>query len=267
MGVQELTLQERARIERELTAKLNDTEEIMRQTSHLLALVSQQTGIVEGPDDGEAQLTRIELVPVTPAKVVVMVVDSFGRVRTSGVTLEPAVDEAFLPKLSAFLNENFRGVPIHKLVHSLQTRLRLFLDEQRRLAEDAVRVLQTATLHRPGQLFLDGASHLFEQPEFRDMERAREVFNLLDERDRLLDLLRAGLNADHRTSVLIGREAPGDGHDEISIVTAPYRVGDRPVGMIGVLGPRRMPYWRMTAVVDYTAGMLSRLLTKLAGSA
>ncbi len=266
MRAQELTLQERARIESELTSRLSDADDVMRQTSHLLALLSHQTGIVESPNEGDAQVNRIELIPVTPARVAVLIADSVGRVRTHMVSIEPSIETAMVPRLSAFLNENFRGVPVDRLMISVQTRLRMFMDEQRRVAEEALRVLQLLPANRPGTLYLEGATQLFEQPEFRDVDRAREVFVLLDEKERLLEILRSAVmqTESPRATVLIGREAPGQGVDGISLVAAPYMVGTKQVGMIGVLGPRRMPYQKVTALVDYTAGLLSRLLTRLA---
>ncbi|MBI5094184.1 MAG: hypothetical protein HZB26_17310 [Candidatus Hydrogenedentes bacterium] len=120
----------------------------------------------------------------------------------------------------------------------------------------------------PARVFLDGTTQLFEQPEFRDISRAREVFGLLEERDRVVELLRGRADEPDdfdRASVVIGSESHTHGLEEISVVTAPYRVAGKSVGRIGILGPRRMPYSRLTAVVDYTADMLGRFLTRLAG--
>lgn len=266
MQIQDLTLQERARIETELTSRLNDADEVMRQTSHLLALISHQTGIVESPDEGAAQVNRIEVVPISATRLAVLIVDNVGRVRTHMVSAEPGVDSSVIPKLNGFMNDNFRGVPVDKLAASVQSRLRIFVDEHRRLAEEALRVLQLVPLGRPGTLYLEGATQLFEQPEFRDVEKAREVFNLLEEKERLMEMLRTsvGDGDTRRTRIVIGRESPVEGTDGISVVASPYTVGSNRVGMIGVLGPRRMPYSKVTALVDYTAGMLSRLLTRLA---
>ncbi len=267
MHVQELTIQERARIETELTERLDDADQVMRQTSHLLALISHQTGIVEGPDESDARVNRVELMPLTTTRTAVLIADSYGRVRTHIVTSERALEAELLGRVTRFLNDNLRGVPVEKLASSLQTRLRIFVDEQHHLAEEASRLLQLLPSQRAGQIYLDGTTHLFEHPEFRDVERAREVFNLLEERERVVGLLRAGLrdSSNMRTTILLGGEASMQGVDDIGIVAASYSVGDKPVGMIGVLGPRRMPYSRVTALVDYTATMLSRLLTRLAG--
>ncbi|MCP4642133.1 MAG: heat-inducible transcription repressor HrcA [bacterium] len=265
MRVQELTISERARIEHELSQRLNDMDDVMRQTCHMLALVSHQTGIVEPPAESDLRVRRIELMPVSECRVAVLVADNYGRLRTMFVELDELLDGEQLHKLSRFLNEHLAGEPVDRLEPRLQEQLRTLLDEERRMAERALRLFQLLPSGRPSQLFLEGATQLFEQPEFRDVSKAQEVFSLLEEQDRLAELLRAGMDdAEPKTSVVIGSEALGRGLEGISIVTSPYRVDDRPVGMIGVLGPRRMPYSRLTAIVDYTAGALSRFLTRLA---
>lgn len=267
MRVQELTLAERARIEQQLAEKLSDTDEVMRQTSQLLALVSHQTGIVEAPDESAAVVRRAELMPVSGSRVAIMIADQYGRVRTVFAAVEGALEQAELMRLSTFLNENFVGTPIEELAHRVESKLRTILDEQRMLAEKALQMLLLMPPHRQGQLYLGGQTQLFEQPEFRDVAKAREVFGLLEERERLAELLRAGLSGGRRdgVTVVIGGEADERGLEGISVVSAPYRVGEETVGMLGVLGPRRMPYSRLMAVVDYTASALSRFLTRLSG--
>ncbi len=266
MRVQELSLTERARIEEELARSLSDVDEVMRQTSHLLALVSHQTGIVNVPQDAAAQVRRVDLVAVSPSRVAVMVVDNLGRVRTQLAAMNEPVGADELNTLSRFLNEGLAGAPVENLALSLRQHTQHVIDERRRLADRALSLLATLPPSTPATMFLEGATQLFEQPEFQNMQRAREVLTLLDERERLNHVLRDLLRQDsqERTAVLIGSESREAGLEEISVVASPYHVGQRRVGMIGVLGPRRMPYSKLTALVEYTAGALSRFLTRLA---
>lgn len=265
MGVQELTLSERARIERELTHTLDDCDEVLRQTSHMLALISNQTGLVEAPEERDAEVRHIDLMPITSQRMAVLVADNYGRMRTSIVTLRSPIEADDLPKLNRFLNEHLRGAAASRLAVSMHQRIRHLVDEERRLAEAALHVLELVPANRPGVLFLDGATRLFEQPEFKDVTKAREVFGLLEEHERVVELLRSGLRpAEDGASILIGSELQEKGLSEISVVASPYKVGEKQVGMVGVLGPRRMPYSKLSAVVDYTANMLGRFLTLLA---
>jgi len=267
MRVQELSLSERNRIDHELSARLRDADEVLRQTSQLLALITHQTGIVKAPDERSVEVRHIEVVEVASNRGAVLVADNYGRVHTVMMPLDAPVQTEDLVKLNRFLNDHLRGVLIGRIPSAIEDVMRSLMDEQRRLAEKALQVVSFLPRSRPGQLYLEGTTQLFEQPEFHDVGRAREVFGLFEERDRLVQLLQAGI-ADHPMlvpSVLIGSELQQPGLQEISVVASPYRIGDKAVGVLGVLGPRRMPYPRLTAIVDYTAGMVSRFLTSLVG--
>lgn len=265
MRVQEVTQAERDKLEEDFAAKQSDANAILRQTSYLLALISHQTGIVESPSDKSAVVNHIEITPIGGPRVAVLLADNYGRVQTMVVPLEDSLSVDDASKLNRFLNRHLRGVAVDQLAPEMRARMKDFVDEQRALADRALRVLDLVPGNRPSQLFLEGATQLFEHPEFSDVKRAREVFGLLEERDRVMELLRAGAssNDSRKSRVVIGSEALQHGMDEISVVSAPYSIEGEMVGMLGVLGPRRMPYSRLTGIVEYTAGMLGRLLTRL----
>ncbi|MDX9975746.1 MAG: heat-inducible transcriptional repressor HrcA, partial [FCB group bacterium] len=267
MRVQELTPEERSSIERELRERADDAEEALRHVSQLLAMVTRQTGLVEAPSEGEAELQRIEIVPIVATRLAAMIADTYGRVRTVQLTLDRTLSDAEAQRLNQFLNEHLKRVPLSRLLETVRAKAQSATDEERPLAELAFQVLSLLPSQRVTQMFLEGASQLFEQPEFRDIGRAHEVFSLLEERSRLSEVLRSrmGPGMSPRVTITIGSEAGEHALEEISVVVAPYKVGDRTVGVLGVLGPRRMPYSRLTAIVDYTADLLGRHLTHLAG--
>jgi heat-inducible transcriptional repressor len=268
MQVQELTPTERARIERELLEGTDDADEALRNVSQLLALVTRQTGLVEAPSENEAEVLRIEVVPIVATRCAAMIADSYGRVKTVALNLDRVLSDVESARLNQFLNETLRRVPLSRLLDTARTRAQAATDEERSVAELAVQILTLLPSQRSSQVFMEGASQLFEQPEFRDISRAHEVFSLLEERSRLSGLMRTRISNDEvgpRVTITIGSEAGDRALDEISVVVAPYKVGDKTVGVLGVLGPRRMPYSRLTAIVDYTADLLGRHLTHLAG--
>lgn len=265
MQVHELTIRERSRIEEEFTERLSDADDVLRHTSQLLALISNQAGLAEAPSDDHAYVKRLEVMQVGPERVAILIVDNYSRVRTLTVQLKEGIHPEELQKLTQFLNEHLYGARLDGLAKTIESRLKDFLDEQRKIAELALRVLGLAPPQRPAQLYLEGASHLFDQPEFQDLGKAREVLGLMEERTVLLDMLRHALSDRDRvnSSIHIGRIEGASGLDDISVIASPYYCKGEPVGMIGVLGPRRMPYSRLTAIVDYTAGMVGRILTRL----
>lgn len=267
MRVQELTIAERERLEHEMLGRLDDVDELMQQTSHLLALVTHQAGIVEAPSGSTAEVRRIELMPLAPLRAAVLVADSLGRVHTQVVAFEEALSAEELTRTLRYLNDELRGVALDSVQGALNTKLQLRLDDEHRLAGRAARLMGHFVSLGTGHLFLEGTTQLFEQPEFRDIERAREVLGLFEEHDRLAGLLRTavGRGKPAHSSVVIGSEADAHGLSEVSVVASPYSIGGKRIGTLGILGPRRMPYSKLTAIVDYTAGMLSRVLGRLVG--
>jgi heat-inducible transcriptional repressor len=269
LKIQELSQRERERINRDFTEKLKDVDAVLRHTTHLLALVTHQTGLAEAPSDMYTQIQRIELLPLSEKRIAVFIVDSLSRVRSVLVDVERAFrNTQEVESLNRFLNDHLTGCRANMLVTSLEEKLRNFFDEQRRMAERALEVLQHVHPESSSDLFLEGTTHLFEQPEFQDIKSARELVGLFEDREQLLELLRravAHYEAD-RPLVLIGGEGQKGVLGGMSLVASPYRVQGKPVGAIGILGPRRMPYSKLAAVVDYTASVVSRVLTRITSS-
>ncbi len=267
MCVQELTRAERARIQEELSERLNDADEVIRHTSRLLALTSHQMGLVEVPDERNAEICRIEMLPIGTCRVGVILVDNYGRVRSLVAKLDESLPAEGVQRIGRFLDANFRGVSMLGLHAAVSARTASFQDEQRRLAEQALRVLALMPPSRQGEVILEGTAQLFEQPEFQDMDRARQVFGFFEEHDRLVELIRSAIRDGEplRSSIVIGSEVPDDELHEISIVVSPYCVGEQAAGVVGVIGPRRMPYSRLSGLVEYTAALLGSYLTGIAG--
>jgi heat-inducible transcriptional repressor len=263
MKVQELTVVERERIEREYAQRMNDADEVLRQTSQLLALTTHVAGIVQAPSESRALVQRLDLMPLTAHRIAVLVADNYGRVRSMTVDLDAPISEVELAPLNRFLNDHLIGVEVDSMANAMEATLRRVFDEQRVMAERALQVLNLVPRNRPTRLFLEGATQLFELPEFTDVGRAREVFGLLAEHDRVADLLRQAVKRSENRgcAVVIGDE--GTDLEGLSLVASPYEVEGERVGTLGIIGPRRMEYSRLTSVVDYTASLVGRLLTRL----
>lgn len=263
MQVHRLTLQERRRIEGEFEHRLDDVNALLRHTSHLLALVSHQAGLAEMPDTRQALVQQFELVPLGENRMSVLMVDNFGTVHSMTTSPGIAGDPSKIELLNTFLNQNFRGVAMGSLSDMIRSKLGKYLDEQHEMAQNALEVLDLMPVHRESQLFLGGTVQLFEQPEFQHVDQARTVFGLLEEHDRLIMLLRKAVSDGEGKAVYISKHEDNMGAEGIGVVASSYNVDGEPAGLIGVLGPRRMPYSRLTAVVQYTADLLGRILTRL----
>lgn len=123
-----------------------------------------------------------------------------------------------------------------------------------------LRLFETPFAGQTGDVIVEGASRLLEAPELVDAQRVREVLRTIEEKTRLLRLLDRCLTAPG-VQVIIGSEVPEPGMAPVAVVASRYGVGDRPEGLVGVLGPRRMEYARAVALVDHFARTLSAALS------
>jgi heat-inducible transcriptional repressor len=104
-----------------------------------------------------------------------------------------------------------------------------------------------------------GAQHLLDQPEFQDLRKLRAILRIVEEQKSLYDLVADSIQSEG-TMVKIGHELGSDEITECSLVTVPYTMGEGAVGMLAILGPRRMPYGRLMALASGTAASLNSYL-------
>jgi heat-inducible transcriptional repressor len=110
------------------------------------------------------------------------------------------------------------------------------------------------------EIFLEGQSRILDQPEFSDVQRMKDIFRTFEEKGRLLQLLGHCMNSGG-VHIYIGSEAPLSKTAGVSLITSRFVTCNNAVGMLGIIGPTRMGYSSVIPIVDYTARMVSRLLS------
>jgi heat-inducible transcriptional repressor len=115
-----------------------------------------------------------------------------------------------------------------------------------------------------GEVYVDGASNILTKPEFASTERMQELFRTLEEKSRLINILNGCVAGDYspgEVKVVIGRENVAPSLQNCAVITTSYHVGDDISGTLGVVGPTRIEYARMMAVVNYLARFIERALS------
>jgi len=266
MKVQELTLAERQRIEQELSRKLDTAEQILKRTSQLLALTTHQAGLAELPNEKSAVVRRIDLIQLGEKQIAVVIVDNFAGVHSSMFAFEEPISPHIIEPLNKFLNETLFNVSLDRIGLVLKENLKKFFDERRKMLEIAFKILSRIE-PTTSQMILEGANNLFDQPEFQEPTKIKSIFGIMDDPTPLTRALRESLakSENQRQTVLIGSEANIKNSEEFSIIASPYMLENEktPIGFVGVLGPKRMPYDKLSAMVDFTASMVGKILSRL----
>ncbi|MCL7968794.1 MAG: heat-inducible transcriptional repressor HrcA [marine benthic group bacterium] len=265
MGPRNLTPGQRARLEQELVGNSppNELQSLVQRAATVLGLLTGELGLSVGPLLAEAVLQRLDLVPVHAEKALLVLTLESGVVRTVYVDLPTALPAETLSALAAVLNERLAGGSLREIHGTLTERLRdIQLPDAS--ASDFVNIFvqsgpEIFEWALSGQdVHLGSLSVLADQPEFNSGDRLRALMELAERRELLASVLHQRGTTDG-PQITIGAEHGAPELAGLTIVTAAYSVGQL-AGVVGVIGPTRMPYEKIVAVVDTTSSLVSSLL-------
>jgi heat-inducible transcriptional repressor len=254
---QRLTPAERERIRRRMQAK-DHPEDALEEAANTLAALTDYPSVASTPG-GPRRLRHLHLIPLADDRALLVVVAE-GAAEQRVVRLQRPATEEELRQLSQVLTRALRGLSLSEITEAVAQQAVAALPGQQELVNGVLAQLRRHGGIRSGvRFFVEGVSNILKQPEFQDVHRARPVLAALDREDVLRDVL---FPAPRDVHVRIGRENPVDGMWGCSVVAAAYRVRGRPAGVVGVVGPTRMPYARTIALVRYLAHTLSHTLSR-----
>lgn len=239
-------------------------EQLIQQAAKVVGLLTQELGIAIAPVMDQAVLERLDLVALAEGKVLFVLTLRAGGVRTIYVDVPAVIPHESLQAVATVLNERLAGLSLHDIRATLPERIRDSVPSADPRAAELLNVfLQQADewLAPPGgggALHLGQASVLAEQPEFKSGERLRSLIELTDRRDLLKRFLGDRLGSTG-LQITIGAEHDNPALADFTVVTSEYRLDDLR-GVIGVIGPTRMPYDRIIAFVESTSAMVSEIL-------
>jgi len=254
---------EHDRLAEVLNATDSPIETILRRAAQSLGVLTQELGVALGPRITTAVLRSLDLVRLSDERLLMVLALEGGAVRTVFVEVAGSIAESALAAVTKVLNERLAGLTLEDIRVSLSQRLRdsvaepearellnIFVQEAESLFDDA--------LTRDDNVLLGQASVLAEQPEFAAADRMRRLIELTERPQALAEALkRRGETSG--ISITIGTEHNDERLKDFTVVTSEYHAGSL-TGVIGVIGPTRMPYQKVISLVNHTSRLLSELL-------
>jgi len=232
---------------------------VLRRAAEVLGVLTQELGVAVAPSIEQAVLEGLDLLAASSDRMLLVLRLKSGLVRTIFVEVPGTVHPDALARIAVVLNERLAGLTLREIRQSLGERLR---DSASSPAESELLDIFLATgdqifdLPRDDDILLGHTSVMAEQPEFKSGERMKELIELTERRDVLRALIGARSQA---LTITIGGEHGAAPLSNLTLVTAPYSAGSL-AGVIGVIGPTRMPYEKVAALVEHTSRMVSDLL-------
>jgi heat-inducible transcriptional repressor len=229
--------------------------------SNLLSEFTSLAGVVTVPHAQHPSLRQIEFLPLSDNRILAILVINDREVQNRILHTDRNYSASELQQAANFINENYAGKELPDVRRKLVEDLEKTRDSMNQAMHDIIAVAQSAIDEAPqgDEYVLAGETKLMDFAELSDVDKLRRLFEAFSRKQLILDLLDRSMNADG-VQIFIGEESGYEILDDCSVVTAPYKLDDDTVGVLGVIGPTRMAYDRVVPIVDITARLLRAAL-------
>lgn len=247
-----------------LTKKLkklrNNMNSLFLETTQSLSQATRYLGLALLPATEKTALHRVDFIKFKDDLVIAVVVNDKGIVKNKIIRAYPEITQKELNSLADFVNRNYHGKTIDEIRDDLIVRIKkekIFWD---RLISKILKMCQEALYFSTEDVYVSGFYHIMHLPDFSDIEKLREVAKTIQDRHLLLKLFE-NISEDDEVKVIIGQENPVEEFRSFSIVASPYKEKDKSLGVIALVGPKRMNYQRAIMLVNAFARSLTRTLS------
>ena len=271
LNLQGLLEEEQKKIEQEYERRLGEIESVLSRTSRMLAYLSHHAGFVLRPKMEMSTLQRIELIACDEGHVLVVLVAKNGLVRYRLVRAPRSLPEEELRRMSRWINKRFHGKNLKDLclgfsdeamddlieesAHLRET-LKIFVEPVSAMAEEQA----------SEEILIEGTNNVLSSPELAGASTSlRRLAETLEDREEMFTLLKKEIlrvepKSKKGISVVIGHEASAPELKELSLVARTFEADNHTVGVLGILGPKRMEYGRMVSLVEAIHGALEKAI-------
>ncbi len=238
-------------------------EDVMARASYLLSSISKNVGIVIAPPMESTVLKHIEFVDLGEGKLLVILVSKAGLLQRKLIRVTDRYTQEELNKAGKYLVEQFAGRTLTDIRNDLLRKMQA----ERMLFDRMLSLMQawSETLDLDASadaIYVQGTSNILGQPEFADVERMKELFQMFEEKGRLVKILNECISSNPPAAVkiAIGSELGVPGMRDFALITASYASADRTTGMLGIIGPTRLEYERGISIVGYLGRLVGEMI-------
>ena len=241
-------------------------DRLLERASHVLSELSENVGIIIWPSFAENRLKQIRFMKLPDNRIIVVLVSTSNIVHDKVITLDEDFTQDELNRTARYLNSEFSGMSLlairAEILGLMKARKALYDSVVRNAILLCERSLQDED-SEGAEVFLDGASNILGKPEFSSAENIRDLFRTFEEKSRIVKILNecvAGDSVTGKVKVLIGHENLASSMRHCAVISSSFHVSADVTGTLGVVGPTRIEYGRMMAVVNYLGRFIERAL-------
>jgi len=262
MQIDRLTSREKAIIRRVVKKKSEaKLAEILKDSNKILSYISHLLAVISLPRIQTGKLNRIDLIPLSSNRIMIILAIESGLVKTMQFELNCVINQKQLTEITSFLNNRLAGLTLKEIRKTLVERVKTAANDKTgiiRLFIDRAQNLFSDTLDRD-QVIINGVKSIIHQPEFEKAENLRSIIELVEDEQVIIHVLESQQQQlePNTVTIAIGAENEEDRMKDYSFISTRYMFGNV-TGTVGIIGPKRMNYSKLVALVDYLGSTISK---------
>jgi heat-inducible transcriptional repressor len=254
LKLQSFAIEEEERIKKEYGQKHSEIESLLSETSRILSGLSQCAGFVIAPQTQYDEIKNIELIQISNSELLVILLTQSGIIKHKKI--EASLSQGEIAKLRNFLNDKLRGISVAHANKRIVSEIRDFKRQGNEILNAAEKI-SDIFYNIQDDIYIDGTSNVVAIPDFNDFDPVKSLIKFNKNKEKFIEVLSKDFTED-RINVKIGSENSIAEFKDLSVITTVYRNDDRAVGVLGIIGPKRMEYKKMMSLVSRVSEMLNR---------
>ena len=240
-------------------SRTKSIEEVFQETAKIISRLTKNVSLVMAPQLSQSTFRCLQFVALDKNQAIVIVMTDAGFIENKIIDIPHGTSIEDLQKIATIINGHLSGLMLDEIKTSLIKKIKneVNLDLFEATFDS---ILKALAIEKKERLYLGGTTQLLSQPEFRNVEKVKDILTMLEEEQLLCDLLNSQ-NGDGVT-VTIGQENKYSGIKDCSIIKATYHIKGKVIGTVAVLGPTRMKYGKIITLLEFMHGNLGQILKK-----
>lgn len=259
MSQGELSDQEKILMEQCVHNNVNHIKDLIHETSKLLSQLTNYTTVaVTKSLVNQSVIKHIQLVEMNDNKMLLIVVTDKGDIKNANLTTNIYLDQSKLNLISDNLTKKLAGKSFTNLDARLIEFIKYEISEYSAFIDELISALNFDISDEDSLVSLNGATNIFSYPEFNDILKAKSFLNMLEQKEIIASMMKSkGIQKDN-INIIIGSDNDCELAQDCSMVTATYNIDKDLVGRISFIGPTRMDYSRIYAIVNYMSLLFNK---------
>ncbi len=255
---EKISLDEIQYIKDRLETKVNEIQDLTKITTNTLSEITHYTTVAIGPDTTDDIISDVKLILLGSRILMAVILTESGAIKETIIKYEDDITENQLESLNYIFKNKLKGKPLTKIDKPLEEYILSSMSDQVDVIKPIIDQLNKSLGDTQEEFYLEGASNVFDFPEFKKIDTARNFLSILDAKEDVMEILNSGFAED--INIHIGEENDKEELRDLSIITFKHMVGNRNLGTIGIIGPKRMDYSKVISVMKYISKKLNESL-------